>query len=91
MTKPLNAKLSKEPIDESQKKLILAMTEILFILKDEMEKIEQTVESIKNNPKPDIEYMTLPVKLSCYKDGLKFAFKIITKYKQMESVINDGK
>lgn len=91
MTRPINRRFVEDHSTESQKKLLTGMSEILFILTDEMEKVDQTIDSIKSNPKPDIEYMTMPLKLKCYRDGLKFAFKIITKYKQMESLMDDGK
>lgn len=91
MTKPINEKYAKSPTQESKDRLLSGMSEILFILADEMEKVDQTIDSIRANPKPDIDHMTMPVKLKCYRDGLKFAFKIISKYKQMESLINDGK
>lgn len=81
----------EDPSEESQKKIISAMSEILFVLKDEMEKVDLTIDDIKNNPQPDVEYMTMPIKLKCYQDGLKFAFKIINKYKQIESMTNNGK
>ena len=66
------------------------MNEILFILKDEMEKVDLTIADIRNNPQPDIEYMTMPTRLRCYQDGLKFAFKIIDKYKQLEGKTDNG-
>lgn len=91
MTNPLKEKSVKNPVEDSQNKFLLGMSEILFILTDEMEKVDQTIDSIRSNPKPDIDHMTMPIKLKCYRDGLKFAFKIITKYKQIESLMNDGK
>lgn len=91
MTNPLKEKSVKTPTEDSQNKFLLGLSEILFILTDEMEKVDQTIDSIRSNPKPDIDHMTMPIKLKCYRDGLKFAFKIITKYKQLESLMNDGK
>jgi hypothetical protein len=91
MTKRLGAKSVDEQSQDSQKKLITGMSEILYVLKVEMEKVDMTIENIRNNPKPDVEYMTMPERLKAYRDGLKFAFKIIHKYKQIEGVMDNGK
>jgi len=91
MTKRLGAKSIDEQSQDSQKKLITGMSEILYVLKVEMEKVEMTIENIRNNPKPDVDYMTMPERLKAYRDGLKFAFKIIHKYKQIEGVMDNGK
>ena len=42
------------------------------------------------NPKPDLEYMIMPEKMKCYREGLKYTHKIIGKYKQLEGVMDDG-
>lgn len=91
MTKRLGTKSVDEQSQDSQKKLITGMSEILYVLKVEMEKVDMTIENIRNNPKPDVEYMTMPERLKAYRDGLKFAFKIIHKYKQIEGVMDNGK
>lgn len=91
MTKRLGTKSVDEQSQDSQKKLITGMSEILYVLKVEMEKVDMTIENIRNNPKPDVDYMTMPERLKAYRDGLKFAFKIIHKYKQIEGVMDNGK
>lgn len=91
MTKRLGAKSVDDQSQDSQKKLITGMSEILYVLKVEMEKVDMTIENIRNNPKPDVDYMTMPERLKAYRDGLKFAFKIIHKYKQIEGVMDNGK
>jgi len=86
MTKISKEKLnSKQEVEPHKKILNLMMNEILFVLKDEIEKVEYTITDIKNHPRPDVEFMTMPIKLKCYQDGIKFAFKIINKYKEIES------
>jgi hypothetical protein len=62
------------------------MSEILYVLEIEMEKVDMTIENVRNNPKPDVEYMTMPERLKAYRDGLKYAFKIIQKYRQLERI-----
>lgn len=88
MTKQSEEKSVEEHQKDCQKKLISGMNEILYVLKIEMEKVENTIQNVKNNPKPDINYLTLPERLKCYNDGIMYAHKLISKYKQLESLID---
>ena len=65
------------------------LTEIENIIEYEIRKIEKAIVNIKKNPKPDLEYMIMPEKMKCYREGLKYTHKIIGKYKQLEVVMYD--
>tara|TARA_B100002019_G_C20796703_1_gene369262 strand:+ start:118 stop:354 length:237 start_codon:yes stop_codon:yes gene_type:complete len=65
------------------------INEIQSIIEYEIKKIEKAIINIKNNPKPDIEYLVMPERMRCYKDGLKYTKKIIDKYKKFEGIMDD--
>ena len=52
------------------------LTEIENIIEYEIRKIEKAIVNIKKNPKPDLEYMIMPEKMKCYREGLKYTHKI---------------
>ena len=66
------------------------LNEIQNIIEYEVRKIEKAIVNIRKNPKPDLEYMIMPEKMKCYREGLKYTLKIIGKYKQLEGVMDDG-
>jgi len=75
---------------EHMEKLFDCLNEVKSTIEGEHRKIERTILKLKANPKPDIEMMTLPERLRCYKDGLKYSLDIIKKYIQLESVSKYG-
>ena len=64
----------------------IALIEITENIEAEINKIEKAILDIKKSPRPNVDLMTMPERMKCYKDGLNYTRKVIKKYLQLEGL-----
>lgn len=90
MTKKIDTAKEVDVHLEYMDKLFDSLNEIKSAIEAEKIKIEKTIIKIKSAPKPDVELITMPERMRCYRDGLKYSLDIIKKFIQIESVSKYG-
>jgi hypothetical protein len=65
------------------------LSDIMGEIEGEIERVGYHRTKIRRNPKPDINYLVMPERIKCYKDGLLHCYSLIKKYRDMERVEKD--